>query len=323
MGIQERMERRWLGRTAPARAAAAATQARELAYRAGQGLNGGFAADVADKTRAVMAAHADEGAASDLYLTAWLYLGFALAQLGKHAAAAREFAGLVDAAGAAPGREALALRGRLSRAAQLAMLGRFDQADAECDLADEHYGQLPSAAVAVVMRLSAANTRAFVLSGRGRHGEAESAARSALRETPADLAPQLVTILTVNLARALGGQQRYEEAEMALGELRPDDAREIILVTCGRAAARLGLGKLREAEAGARDAVAAGQRILSPVHYTTLHAGTLLGAALARQGKREQAESVLRSNIAAWTEHFGASHPKTIAAREELAQLDG
>lgn len=149
MGIQERMERRWLGRTAPARAAAAATQARELAYRAGQRLNGGFAADVADKTRAVMA-------------------------------------------------------------------------------------------VAVVMRLSAVNTRAFVLSGRGRHSEAESVARSALRETPADLAPQLVTTLTVNLARALGGQQRYEEAEMALGELRPDDAREIILVTCSRAAARLG-----------------------------------------------------------------------------------
>jgi tetratricopeptide (TPR) repeat protein len=320
--MQERMEQRWLRRTAPARAAAAAAEARELADWAAQALRRGFAADVAGRTRAVMAAHADAGHASNLYLTAWLYLAMALAQPGQHAAAVREYGGFTEAAGAVPGGEVTALHARLGRAGQLALLGRFDEAEAEYHLATGRCAQLLPAPAAAAMRLSASTIRTIVLSGRGQDAEAESVARSALREAPsADLQPQVVTALTVSLARTLTAQQRYEEAEMTLRDLRPDAATEIVTVTCGRAAARLGLGRLREAEAGARDAVAAGERVLGSVHYTTLHAGTVLGAALARQGMHEEAGRVLRANVGAWTAHFGADHPRTIAAQDELARV--
>jgi tetratricopeptide (TPR) repeat protein len=319
VGIGERLEQRWQRRTAPARAAATTAAARELAHQATQALERGLAGDVVARTRAVMAAQDDAGTASDLYLVAWLYLATALAQLGHHAAAVREYGGFIEAIGSGPGRDMVSLQARLRRAGQLALLGRFDEAEAECQLAAERCAQQPSAA----MRLHVANVRTIVFGGRGQHAEAESLARSALRgASPADVPPQVVTALTVSLARTLTAQRRYEEAEMTLRDLRPDSSAEIITVTCGRAAARLGLGRLREAEAGARDAVAAGEKILGPVHYTTLHAGTVLGAALARQGRHEEAGRVLRANVAAWTDHFGAGHPRTIAAQEELAQAD-
>ena len=308
-------------RTAPARAAATAVAAGELADWAMQALGRGSAGDVVARSRAVMASHEGAGAASDLYLAAWLYLAIALAQLGEHAAAVREWGGCIDAVGGVPGGEVMSVQARLRRAGQLALLGRFDEAEAECQLVTERCAQLPSAPAAAVVRLSASTIRTVVLSGRGQHAEAESLARSALREaSSAGLPPQAPTALTVSLARTLTAQQRYEEAELALRDLRPDEPQEIVTVTCGRAAARLGLGKLREAEAGARDAVAAGERFLSPVHYTTLYAGTVLGAALARQGRYDEAGHVLRANVAAWTAHFGASHPRTIAAQEELAR---
>jgi hypothetical protein len=49
----------------------------------------------------------------------------------------------------------------------------------------------------------------------------------------------------------------------------------------------------------------------------------VLGAALARQDRHEEAERVLQANVTAWTGHFGAGHPRTIAAREELARVGG
>jgi tetratricopeptide (TPR) repeat protein len=319
--MQKRMEQRRVRRTAPARAATATAEVRELAGWVTQALSRGFAGDVVVRTREVMAAHQDAGPASDLYMAAWLHLATALAQLGQHAEAVREYGGFIEAAGSAPGGEVMSLRARLRRAGQLALLGRFDEAEAECQLITEQCAQLPSAPAATAMRLIADNTRTIVLSGRGQHAEAESLARSALREaSSADLPPHGVTAFTVSLARTLTAQQRYGEAELALRDLRPDGPAEIVTVACGRAAARLGQGRLREAEAGARDALAAGERVLGPLHYTTLHAGTILGAALARQGRHDEAERVLRANLTAWTAHFGPGHPRTTAAQEELAR---
>lgn len=323
MGMQKRVEQRWARRAAPARAAVAAEAAevRELADWAAQGLRRGFTDDVVVRTRAVMAARQDAGPASGLYLVAWLNLADALAQLGQHAEAVREYGGFIEAAGSVPGWEQLSMHARLRRAGQLAFLGRFDEAEAECQLVTGQCAQLPSAPAVAAMRLNGDNTHTIVLSGRGQHAEAESLVRSALREaSSADLLPDAVMALTVSLARTLSAQQRYGEAELALRDLRPNGPVEIVTVACGRAAARLGQGRLREAEAGARDAVAAGELVLGPLHYTVLQAGTVLGAALARQGRHDEAERVLRANVAAWTAHFGPGHPRTIAAQEEFAR---
>jgi hypothetical protein len=162
----ERMEQRWLRRTGPARAAAAQAEVRELANWAAQALRDGCAGDVAGRARAVMAAHADAGAASGLYVTAWLFLAAALAQLGEHASAAQEFGGLVQAASG----EVTVLRARLGRAGQLALLGRLDEADAECQLAERAWERVPSAAHVAVYRCGAAGSAPGQRPGDRRRG---------------------------------------------------------------------------------------------------------------------------------------------------------
>jgi hypothetical protein len=84
---------------------------------------------------------------------------------------------------------------------------------------------------------------------------------------------------------------------------------------------RLGRGRLDEAETDARQAVAISGYGVGPSHYQILRAGTLLGSVLAVQGRVDEAERQLEANVAAWEEHFGAEHPRTVAAREELARL--
>jgi hypothetical protein len=86
-------------------------------------------------------------------------------------------------------------------------------------------------------------------------------------------------------------------------------------------AARLGLGMPGEAEAAAREAVTEAERALGPAHYLTLVAGTLLGSAIARQGRHDEARDQLQANAEAWLDHFGEDHPRTIAAQEELARV--
>ncbi|HXO25157.1 MAG TPA: hypothetical protein VN870_11270, partial [Streptosporangiaceae bacterium] len=63
------------------------------------------------------------------------------------------------------------------------------------------------------------------------------------------------------------------------------------------------------------------ERINGPAHFTTLRAGTLLGSAIARQGRAEEARVQLQASAEAWLEHFGEGHPRTIAAQEELARV--
>jgi hypothetical protein len=49
----------------------------------------------------------------------------------------------------------------------------------------------------------------------------------------------------------------------------------------------------------------------------------LFALAIARcgLGRLDEAGCLLRPNAAAWTEHFGEQHPKTVAARDALAAL--
>jgi hypothetical protein len=87
------------------------------------------------------------------------------------------------------------------------------------------------------------------------------------------------------------------------------------------AVAELGLGMPGDAEARARETIAEAERLHGPAHWATLRAGTLLGSALARQGRPDEARQQLQANAEAWLEHFGEDHPRTIAAQEELARV--
>jgi ATP/maltotriose-dependent transcriptional regulator MalT len=122
---------------------------------------------------------------------------------------------------------------------------------------------------------------------------------------------------------SLNGQAQYAEAELQLRDLQPKGAVDIVSVRMCLAVAQLGLGDLSEAEAGAREAKETGMHQLSPRHHLTLTAGTLLGTVLARQGRPDEARRQLQDNAAVWAEYFGDAHPKTIAARTELARLNG
>jgi ATP/maltotriose-dependent transcriptional regulator MalT len=159
-----------------------------------------------------------------------------------------------------------------------------------------------------------------VLNGRGLYAEAELAARQAMSEVePATECEHALPLLRRCLAASLNGQGQYAEAELELRDLRPEGAVAIVSVRTHLAAAQLGLGNLGEAEAGAREAEETGKHRLSPRHYLTLTAGTLLGTVLARQGRPDEARRQLQDNAAAWAEYFGDAHPRTIAARTELA----
>jgi hypothetical protein len=80
-----------------------------------------------------------------------------------------------------------------------------------------------------------------------------------------------------------------------------------------------GLGRLTEAEVALRELIS-GALSPSPTHYLALAAATLLGSALAGQGRVDEASDQLQASAAAWNENFGADHPRTIAARAELAR---
>jgi hypothetical protein len=129
-------------------------------------------------------------------------------------------------------------------------------------------------------------------------------------------------MLRCNLTVCLNAQDRYEEAEQVLRDLTPGRLpARIVSVQLPMASARLGLGKLDDAEAGARQAFTVAGQCMSPVHHVTLSAGTVLGKVFAAQGRRDEARHHIEANAAAWAQNFGEDHPRTIAARAELARL--
>jgi tetratricopeptide (TPR) repeat protein len=272
-----------------------------------------------------MAEYAQVGPAGEPYLSAWQYLAFARANLGHHAEAVEELTKCFEAAAPARGDSNGTLTAiRVSRAGQLAYLALYDQAEADCQAAIDDSRHVWPRATGDRLRFAAVNCQIPVLSKRGLHAEAETLAWSAIREAESSATSRsdILVSLHVGLAESLNGQERYAEAERMLAGLQPRGSDRVLGVQLRLAAARLGLGKHAEAETTAGAAVAEGIRALSPVHYLTLAAGTLLGSALAGQGKLDQAQRQLRTNAAAWAERFGDEHPGTVAARAELARVN-
>jgi len=122
------------------------------------------------------------------------------------------------------------------------------------------------------------------------------------------------------VAASLNGQHGYEDARQLLQDLQPGHAHLNVTRENHMAVAELGLWMSGEAEAGARATVAEAERLHGPAHYATPRAGTLLGSAIASQGRRDEARPLLEGNAEAWLEHFGKDHPMTVAADQELAR---
>jgi tetratricopeptide (TPR) repeat protein len=304
----------------------AQAEALELAKRAVVAVERGMPAQAMADADAVMAAHAQAGPAGEPYLTARVWRAIALGHLGQHAAAAGEFGRFLD--------DVVPLLGdnhrtvvvcRIHRAGQLNCLGRYDEAEAECRMAIKQSGKIkvwPHDA-RDRYRTNATSVLVTMLNGRGLHKQAEAAARSAIRDARASLGVTAHTLVPVRigLATSLNGQHRYEEARRILQDLPRGHSGWNLAVQTQLAVAELGLGMPGEAEARARETIAEAERLHGPAHWATLRAGTVLGSALARQGRPDEARHQLQANVEAWLEHFGEHHPRTITAQEELARI--
>jgi tetratricopeptide (TPR) repeat protein len=307
---------------------AAQAEARELRKRAAVAVHQGKSAQAMADADAVMAAHAQAGPAGEPYLTARFWRAIALSQLGQHAAAAGEFGRLVeDAVPVLGDKHVTVVLSRISRAGQLTCLARYDEAEAECRTAIKMSGKIKTWPhdSRDSYQLSAVSQLVVTLNGRGLPEQAESMARSAIRRARGSLrlsAHHLIPV-RIGLATSLISQHRYSEARRVLEDLQPAHPHpwSNVSIQIQLAAAELGLGMLGEAEARARDAVTEAERLQGPAHFSALRAGTLLGSAIARQGRPDEARHQLRANAEAWLEHFGEYHPRTVAAQEELARI--
>jgi len=303
---------------------AARAEARELRVRVFAALNQGLPAQAMAAADAVMAAHADAGPVGEPYLTARLWRAIALGHLGQHAAAAGELARLIeDSVPSLGNQHHQVFMSRIHHAGQLTYRGRYDEAEAECRTAIKQSGKMWPHDHRDSYRLSATAPLVSVLNARGLPAQGESVARSAIRAVRGSLwvhAHQLVP-LRVGLAGSLNGQHRHQEARRILQALQPGQPAFNVVIQIQLAAAELGLGMPGDAEARAREAVTNAERIHGPAHYATLAAGTLLGSAIARQGRPDEARHQLQANAEAWLEYFGEDHPKTVAAQQELARV--
>jgi eukaryotic-like serine/threonine-protein kinase len=304
---------------------AALAEAQELRKRAFVAVERGLPGQAMADADAVMAAHAEAGPAGEPYLAARQWRAIALGHLGQHAAAAGEFARLLEDSVPLLGESHLTVAAsRVQRAGQLTCLGRYDEAEAECRTAIRQSGKLKvwPHDRRDIYRTAATSALVTALNGRGQHAQAEAVARSAIRAARASLAvtAHTLTPMRIGLAASLNGLHRYEEAERMLRDLPPGHSGWKLTIQILLADAELGLGMPGEAEARAREAVTEAERVHGPAHFTTLRAGTVLGSAIARQGRPEEARLQLQANAEAWLEHFGTGHPRTIAAQEELAR---
>jgi hypothetical protein len=155
---------------------AAQAEARQLKERAGAALHQGMPAQAMAAADAVMAAHVDAGPAGEPYLTARQFRAIALGELGQHGAAAGEHARLIEDAGPVLGdRDPRVVKWRIARAGQLAYLGRYDEAEAECRTAMKQSKKVWPHNQRDTCRLTAISQLVTVLNWRGVHDQAESA----------------------------------------------------------------------------------------------------------------------------------------------------
>jgi hypothetical protein len=307
---------------------AAQAEARELVKRASAMLDRGMPAQAMADADAVMAASVHAGPAGEPYLTARVWRAIALSHLGQHAAAAGEFARLIEeTVPLLSDTHRTVVISRIRRAGELFYLGRYDEAEAQCRMAIKQSGKMWPETLRDTYRLTATMILVTVLNGRGLHTQAEAAARSAIRDAKGSptVGPRTLASvrlgLTTGLASSVDSQHRHQEAERILRGLKSGSPSGRASIQLQLAAAQLGMGMPGDAEAAAREAITEAERTLGPAHYAVLAGGTLLGSAIARQGRPDEARQQLEANAEAWLEHFGEDHPKTIAAREKLARL--
>jgi tetratricopeptide (TPR) repeat protein len=198
------------------------------------------------------------------------------------------------------------------------LLGRYDQAESGCRYVLALAAKAQPRHHRIQLRLSALDGLAFVHNMRGQYAEAESIARTAIRkmEKSAGIPRGIFNGLYCTLGKSLNGQGWHAEAERKL-QYFPRVTGVLLTLTV----ARLGLNRLEEAEADAREAVRLTEGNLGAAHHVRLDAAMQLGIVLARQGRADEARALLQANAHSWTEHFGNQHPKTIAAVSALAQI--
>ncbi|MEW1913439.1 tetratricopeptide repeat protein [Kitasatospora sp. NPDC085895] len=209
------------------------------------------------------------------------------------------------------------------RVQNLVQLGEYEQVEREClALLDLH-------GTPDLLWLAVMNALVMALNGLGRHGEAEEAAREALRRQREVQQPSghMRIALSLGLARSLSGSGRHEEAlqvaTRAEAEFRDGPTVRVTLaapIATVTAQALLGLGRPEEAEAASRKAVELAAP-LGPTHHSALEAATTLGSALAAQQRHTEARDQLTRCATAWRDRFGAEHPRTRAAGAALAAL--
>ncbi|MFE3878736.1 tetratricopeptide repeat protein [Kitasatospora sp. NPDC059146] len=251
----------------------------------------------------------------------------ALSTLGRHAEAVARWTELEAAATAtAGGGSPQALKARSDRTQALVYLGRFQEAEAQARaLMDVAASGGPGG---VLLGMAARNALVLSLTARGRAVEAEAEARTAVERAAgiAGLDARFLLTARLGLARALNAQGRHDEAlsalRPALERPTPDPVGEEELEAALHLVAAvtlLGLGK--DAAPSLEKSSELCRRTLGPNHHRALEVGTLRGRVLAAQGRLPEAREALRTNAAAWQEHFGEGHPKTRAAQQALAEL--
>lgn len=204
----------------------------------------------------------------------------------------------------------LVLECRLARARRLALLGQFDEAEAECagvvaltaKWADGPR-QLANAHRAALTAL------AFCLTESGRPTEAEHSVRGALAaaEQRHGVHGRNAQLLRHSLGFALVGQGRHEDA-LALADIHPGwGAFEIGDHHLLRAEALYGLGRAQDAESAAAQALDEATTRLAPSDHRVLRVRTLL--ALIRNSPDQ-----LAAVTTEWTRHYGPTHPRALAA---------
>ena len=256
-------------------------------------------------------------------------LALVLGDLGRHSEAAELLAATAAARTAATGPgHPLVLKGRSDRLQHLAYLGRHEEVVEESSAV--RAGAAGAAGLpSVLLDLAAINGLAFSLSLQGRFEDSERLLVPALADGRRLGPDRFVLVLHLGLARALTGQGRAQEALAAVETAqalfdRPQSAalaHDHSAIALARAAALLALGQYADAEREAQHCRDLCGRVLAPAHHRSLEAETLLGMALARTGRRDQAAEHLRTTHDAWRAHFGEQHHGTAQARRSLDEV--
>ncbi|WP_225860787.1 tetratricopeptide repeat protein [Streptomyces triticiradicis] len=175
-------------------------------------------------------------------------------------------------ADAGPNLRAMLLDLRSNRVVVLVQQDRFTKAEAEAKDILRAITRLAHLTEVWETELAALTNLASALNGQGRHEEAEAIARGNLPRADEPTAAVLHRVLV----RSLDGQGRYEEALVEVSRLAPGGRADSGAVELDKARALHGLGRRSEAEATVRQALTACEQLLHPAHPRIRDARTLL-----------------------------------------------